>query len=407
MNRSYGPVLFFLLTTASAVLLLNASGTDDVKTLQTWSHIIEQHGPIEGYTQSGADYPPLSVLLIAAAVQRAEAQALPGAIGIKGLILLFLLLTSLVFYALTRNLGLTTLLQGAFLINGPALGYVDVLFAPPLLLALAALERRRLAWATALFAVACLLKWQVLVIAPFVLLQMIEIRSLTDWRAVPWRRLAGGVIAPALLLTAATLLLFRAGVLLSFWYALTKSTYLSGTALNLGWVVTYLLHLTDPATYGPLTGGQIGIIVNPGAAVAGALKLLFVAVFGTVLVLFFRANKTSPTFLRYATLGYLAYFTFNTGVHENHLFLAVLLLAWLAHRERATLLEFGAWATLFNLNMVVFYGLDGRGLPFSPVVAGVDMTLPLALLGVLLFVGFLARVHLATVDHERGTIDRG
>src|SRR5690349_15682467 len=113
MNRSYGLVLFFLLTTVSAVLLLNAPGTDDVKTLQTWSHIIEQHGPVEGYIQSGADYPPLSVLLIAAAVQRAEAQALPGATGIKGLILLFLLLTSLTFYTLTRNLTLTTLLQGA------------------------------------------------------------------------------------------------------------------------------------------------------------------------------------------------------------------------------------------------------------------------------------------------------
>ena len=185
---SYGPVFFFLLTTVSAVLLLNAPGTDDVGTLQTWSHIIERHGPIEGYIQSGADSPPGSVLLIAAAVQRAEAQALPGATGIKALILLFLLLTGLVFY-LTRNLGLTTLLQGAFLINGPALGYVDVLFAPPLLLALAALERRRLAWATALFIGACLLKWQVLIIAPFLLLHLLEIDS-AAWRAIPgggWR----------------------------------------------------------------------------------------------------------------------------------------------------------------------------------------------------------------------------
>ena len=52
--------------------------------------------------------------------------------------------------------------------------------------------------------------------------------------------------------------------------------------------------------------------------------------------------------------GYLAYFTLNTGVHENHLFLACLLLAWLAARTPATLPDFAAWATLFNLNMVVF-----------------------------------------------------
>jgi hypothetical protein len=50
------------------------------------------------------------------------------------------------------------------------------------------------------------------------------------------------------------------------------------------------------------------------------------------------------------------------------------------------------WAALLNINMVVFYGLDGRGLPFSPVVGGLDMTLLLALLALLLFVGFFARV---------------
>ena len=399
MIARYGQVLGFLLVTVCAVLLLNAPGTDDVKTLQTWSHIIARHGPIEGYIQTGADYPPLSVLGIAFAVQRAEAQNVAGGVGIKLLILLFLLLTSLAFYAITRDLPLTTLLQAAFLINSTALGYVDVLFAPVLLLALAALEARRLAWATILFLLACLLKWQVIVIAPFLLVYTLDIRRLADWRAVPWRRLAGAV-APALLLIAGALLLFREGVVLSFWYALTKSTYLSGTALNLGWVVTYLLHVADPATYGPLTAGQITIITTENPLIVGPLKLLFAGGFGAILVWFFTRPKTFPNLLLFATLGYLAYFTFNTGVHENHLFLACLLLGLLAHHDRAYVPELVGWAALLNINMVVFYGLDGRGLPFSPVVGGLDMTLLLALLAMLLFVGFFARVRGAVRETE-------
>ncbi len=384
-------ILCLLLTTLCSVLLLNAPGTDDVKTLQTWSHIIERHGPIEGYSQSGADYPPLGVLLIAATVQGAEARNVTGGTGIKALILLCLLLTSSVFYASTRNLPLTTLLQGAFLINSTALGYVDVLFAPVLLLALAALERRRSLWATGLFLLACLIKWQVIIIAPFLLVALLDIRRVAEWRAIPWRRLAGaGVVT--LGLVGGTILLFREGAVLSFWYALTRSTYLSGTALNLGWVVTALLHSLDPTTYGPLNGGRITIITTENPVIVWPLKGLFLVLFAAILIQFFRGAKTFPTFLRYATLGYLAYFTFNTGVHENHLFLAVLLLGLLAHYDRTALPDLAVGAALLNINMVVFYGLDGRGLPFSPVVGGLDMTLPLSLLSVLLFLGFFARV---------------
>jgi hypothetical protein len=173
---------------------------------------------------------------------------------------------------------------------------------------------------------------------------------------------------------------------------LTKSTYLSGTALNLSWVVTYLLHVADPAGYGPLNAGQITIITTENPAIVGPLKLLFAVVFGGVLIWFFTRPKTFTNLLSFATLGYLAYFTFNTGVHENHLFLAVLLLALLAHRHPVYLLPLAVWAAMLNINMVVFYGLDGRGLPFSPVVGGLDLTLPLALMTLLLFVAFFAQV---------------
>jgi hypothetical protein len=142
--------------------------------------------------------------------------------------------------------------------------------------------------------------------------------------------------------------------------------------------------------------------------IVGPLKLLFAGGFGAILIWFFTRPKTFPNLLLFATLGYLAYFTLNTGVHENHLFLACLLLGLLAHRERTTLPDLAVWAALLNINMVVFYGLDGRGLPFSPVVGGLDLTLPLALLTVLLFVGFFARVRAAARrEHSPAAVESG
>jgi hypothetical protein len=151
-------------------------------------------------------------------------------------------------------------------------------------------------------------------------------------------------------------------------------------------VLTAILHVLAPGQYGPITGGQIGIIMTEDWAVVALPKLIFALLYGSCLIRYWKAAPSLPNFLASASMGYLAYFTFNTGVHENHLFLVCLLLGVLAHYERAALPQFLLWAGIFNLNMLVFYGLDGRGLPFSRVVGGLDVTFPLAILSTVTFV---------------------
>jgi hypothetical protein len=63
----------------------------------------------------------------------------------------------------------------------------------------------------------------------------------------------------------------------------------------------------------------------------------FVAFYVWAWVASVRQPKSFGRLLRFSLVGYLAYFTFNTGVHENHLFLAVIVaVALYAKRVRAT-----------------------------------------------------------------------
>jgi heme/copper-type cytochrome/quinol oxidase subunit 3 len=50
---------------------------------------------------------------------------------------------------------------------------------------------------------------------------------------------------------------------------------------------------------------------------------------------FMKREKTLTNLIRYSLAGYLAYFIFNTGVHENHLFLAAILSSILCWQDRS------------------------------------------------------------------------
>jgi len=75
---------------------------------------------------------------------------------------------------------------------------------------------------------------------------------------------------------------------------------------------------------------------------------------------------------------------FNIGVHENHLFLASLLAAALYWTDPTFFSTFATWALLANLNLFIFYGLDGQGLPFNRVI-GVDLPVVFSLVSLACF----------------------
>ena len=107
------------------------------------------------------------------------------------------------------------------------------------------------------------------------------------------------------------------------------------------------------------------------------------------LLAFFRRKKSYESLLLYSLYGFVGYYIFNTGVHENHLFMPAILGVLLLEFGRRRIFSGLYWAFALNLNLFVFYGWDGReidylSLPVTLLIAGVNSAAYLvALSGVL------------------------
>lgn len=376
-----------LLVNLIAVSFFFSPGTDDVGTWGRWMREIDTNGLLGGYTQSDADYPPLSFVLLASVSRSATALEVSRFVVLKCSILIFLFTTVGCFYAFTRNLLLTAALEVSLILNSVALGYLDVYFAPFLIAAFFLLQRGQLSLGLLLFSISCSIKWQPLIIAPFVCIYVFageKQQNPENDRALR-RRLIPFALSVAVAIVL--LLIFGAKIFDSLSRALTRHAFLSGYALNLGWIQTWALHLLSPEKYGPLQNGVIEAVIVRDAWIVWPNKLLFYASYLAILVAFARQSKTFARLVIYSMLGYLDYFVFNTGVHENHLFLICCLawiLVWLDGNEliRAINLTLAA-----NANLFLFFGVFGERL--NPVFAGFDITLVFAAPNLCLFAGFL------------------
>jgi hypothetical protein len=385
-------ILLLGLVVAFAFAFLNSPGTDDIYIWIGWTDQTAKHGLVEGYRNAQSDYPPLSFAILTATAKTAPKLNLNGRTGIKLALFLALVLTLALFYAYMRNALLTAFLSMSLALSSVALAYLDIFFAPLLILALWVLHKQRL-WLFALcYTLACLIKWQPLVLAPFFVLYLLSINRVKDFREIPWQRILLQVVAPVAAIVGAVLAIFGLSPVLDSLGKALNYPVLSAQALNSNWLLTYFLNIFNPATYDHLVSGMPTLIVEQQGFVAGLPRLLYWPILVTVMVLWFRAAKTFENLLLFLLLGYVAHFTFAVGAHENHLFIAVIISALLAAVNVRYLPLFVTWSLVANINLFIFYGIDGQGLPFSRVVGGFDTSILLAAINVALFVSLLVMV---------------
>ncbi len=142
------------------------------------------------------------------------------------------------------------------------------------------------------------------------------------------------------------------------WFAFSGAAgdpYFSGQAFNLDWIVSGFLEVFHLAGAPALQGGTIVAITALAPPWYGLSKILFWIVYLGVLGVFAAGKK--PLALALLTAE-LAQFDFNTGVHENHGFL-VMILAFVA--VCGLVLEgpyLGVIATVMLANILLFYGLN-------------------------------------------------
>ncbi len=390
-------IAFLLLVNLVALSFFFSPGTGDVTIWETWMREIASYGVIGGFAHTGTDYPPLAFVILGAVVRCAQAFGVTELLVLKCSLLLFLFTTAVCFYWFTRNLVLSAALELSLVLNSVALGYLDIYFAPFLIAGLFLLRRQHLIGGFFFYAISCSIKWQPLIIAPFVCLYVL---STAGEQSSGTARIKTKVapFAWSAVLVIPTLGLFGApAVFDSFRRATTYHRFLSGYALNLAWIHTWLLHLFRPEKYGSLQNGAIDIFIAREPLVIWPDKILFYLSYAAVLFVFARQAKTFQRLIIYSMLGYLAYFSFNTGVHENHLFL-VCCLAWvLVFLEPEQLVRCINFSIAANANLFLFYGVFGQRV--NPVIAGLDITLLFALANLCLFGGFL--LHTFKVDNVR------
>jgi hypothetical protein len=278
--------------------------------------------------------------------------------------------------------GLLFMLTAPF---GLLLGYYDVIYLPFLLIALWYAMDGRWGLAGAALAIAGLVKWQPLILAPVFGLGMLRASR-------PLPRVLRDA-APALIVVAIVLGLFG---LEPTWQAFRMALhdgYLSGQAVNAGWFVSWVLEAAGFGGHHLMPDGSVNTIfqdtgaanpaLGPDAIARTALRMIFWGSYLSVLVVFVSGRATPAAFIRAALAASLAQFTWNAGVHENHLFVPMIVayVGWAA--GAVPLFYVWAIASLAVFNMVAFYGTsDGPG--FSRV-AGIDGTVLLAASSMILF----------------------
>lgn len=388
--RIYRAALVIILFLAT-LLFFNAPGTWDVSYyFLPWMDTVSQFGLREGYALNSIDYPPLTSAILLGVVESGRVLHLPYLPAFKLSLLLFLSLTSLLFYLWTRHFSLTILLHASLILNSLGLGYVDVYYMPFLLGALWAFQRNKWAIATLLLSIACFTKWQPIIIAPVAAIFLLTIHHWHDWQQIPFKRLLQQVLVPFAGLQLLFIWLFGSTPLATLFTAM-DDPFLSGNALNLQWIATYIFRLYYPELYGGLiNGGNYLVEIGDGNHYVILARYIFFGLYGLVLLLWLGRPKNFTNLLWFSILAFFTYVTFNTGVHENHIFLICLIAAVLAWQQPEQMPLFVILALIGNLNIFLFYGLDGQDLPFSRVVFGQDISVWLAGANVL-FYGLLAQ----------------
>jgi hypothetical protein len=378
--------ILILLEILFALVVLRSPGTTDASNFfLVWTERALKDGLVGSYGLIPDDYPPFSSVILFSAAKIGAFCSLDIFLSFKLSLVAALLCTTICFWAWTLDAILTGVLAFSLCLNGVALGYIDTYWAPAFILSLWALQAKRLALFSCLFTFSSLIKWQPLIVAPFLVLHALSIpgESSRSPRMLVRRWVELAAPACAVVLSAVMVFGFRPMVA-SLDHALNQEL-LSGDALNFNWLITWFFEAVHPEWYGGMTDGVVkAIIIDPSVGWATAIKLIFVLFYLGALWRLFRSRASFPAAIECSLVGYLSYFTFNIGVHENHLFLATILAVM-----AAAVLPGKAWRAALivaasNLNLIAFYGFTGSPLPFSPVV-GIDVSILFSAVNVALF----------------------
>lgn len=364
-----------------SLTLFNSPGMGDMNYWNTWLDYARQYGLREGFRMQVDVAPPFGLIL-----QIAMQRIWPGLSNFVVLRLVntfYLFFSAFVVHLLYKN-AKVTLISFWGLILSANLGYLDIELVPFIVLAFYFLSKEKYVLSSIFFSVACLIKFQPLVIMPFIVIYFVDVLDAEEKKFklhISIKNMMQMTI-PAILLGGGVLLIYGKELINTLYRALFANGYaICPNGLNLGWVIQYWIEKYHADLFGPLDNGRIWIIWSVPSSYR-SFSYIFVLIYAlTAIIMLLHRKKDYALLLKCSLVGYTAYFVYKYGVHENHLFIGMILMMLLYIKEpsKTNYYRMIMYNVIFNINLYVFYVMG-----FGRVIGGVlDPTLILAIFNVI------------------------
>ncbi len=362
-----------------AGVFFNCPGTGDVEIWNSWMDYAGG-GIIEGYIRQTNMYPPLALF-----VQICLKKICPILSNFSILRLtniFFLLVTVFIIQVLYKNYKVT-IVSFISLILSVNIGYLDIEMCPFIILSFYYLKQNKYIHGGIFFALLCLVKYQPLIILPFIFIYFIHIfddghgkwKLIVRWKDV----LQFGL--PGIILGGGISIIYKGEPIAAMIRGLASGRCISANALNFGWVLQFCLQKLYTEQYGALSSGEIRSIDAASQTILSFRYAFILIYIFTMLLLLLAKKRDVKLLLQCCIIGYTAYFLYNSGVHENHLFLGMVLMVMLYLHEptKNNWYKMYMYILIVNVNLLVFYGISGKGPGFSRIInSSFDPTLALA-----------------------------
>jgi hypothetical protein len=407
LGRATSPRFFLVLFSAGLLLrlaVLPLAGTDDFDVWKLWTHAastdltrmygVGGHPPeralvVWGTRRATVDYPPAALYGLSAVghayrtydpafgdnrhlTVALKLSILAGDLGLCAALWRLLRRAS---PAAARAGVLFYWLNPAAILDGAVLGYLDPWIGATTVASVLAIDAGAFALAGVLVAVTALIKLQILLVLPAVALALV-VRAGRQWPPAALAAAAGAALTVVLLVFPFA----AAGALPNLILGAGRAFHhdmLSAEAVNVWWIFTWMLRGYE---------APVRILgISRAIAIGYPSPRLIGTILGGVTMLWaFWRSRTGPLpiVLAGGALAMHCYTVLSVQVHENHLYLALPLMAAagaVLPRMRA---PYALVSLVCFLNLFLFQGL-GKDVPLPPrVIGGLDVTVVVAFVNV-------------------------
>lgn len=273
------------------------------------------------------------------------------------------LIGTVVLIARRSSIEFAAAVMLCLLANSVIFESADIFYSLPLVAALMCFLRGSYVWFSLLFALSALVKWQPLILAPFLAAHFL---LSTEFAGIRERAkvILMNCLLPAAVVVIPIAAVFGPEMFLSLFKATGAKFFLTGNALNMNYAMGWLYaacsgmidlqHIVSASKILSLNPPDFVFADKMPAFLWTLSKVLFLTFSAVTAWIYLRLPKSRENALICAAVFIFVYGMFNTEVHENHLHLAIAALVPLAlqmNLARSLMLYVGA---LVSANLLLY-----------------------------------------------------